>query len=195
MNRSIAIDPRRCTGCDECRRACGEGHAKAGRQREPRLALVEGDVNAALACHHCEGAPCAKVCPTASIGRGEDGCVRIDEHQCIGCKLCALACPFGAIRMGGTGIAGVAGTAYPHCDLPEELHPLLRWQIGVAQVAVKCDLCERDPRGPRCVEACLTNALRLVVSDDANGEALAKRVLAGRADLAALEPGEGDDRR
>lgn len=195
MNRYIAIDPRRCTGCDLCRAACSEGHAKAGRQAAARLSLVEGDINAAVSCHHCEGAPCLKVCPANAIRKDDDGCIRIDEHLCVGCKLCAVACPFGAIRMGGTGIAGVAGTAYPYPVHPAELHPLLRWQIGVSQVAVKCDLCEYDGGRPHCVEACITNALRLVTAVDNNGEARVKRVRAGLADLAAFEGEEGSEIR
>lgn len=191
MGRHIVIDPYRCTGCDECRKACAEGHARAGSQSTPRLSLLEGEQNAALACHHCEGAPCLKVCPTQAIVKHEDGCIRVDEHRCVGCKLCACACPFGAVRMGGTGIAGVAGIAYPHPVHPEELHPLLRWQIGVSSVAVKCDLCVYDGCRPHCVAACLTGALRLVEAADARGEAFERRVRSAREILSDFAEEEG----
>jgi Fe-S-cluster-containing dehydrogenase component len=40
------------------------------------------------------------VCPTgASYKRGEDGIVLVDESMCIGCGLCAWACPYGAREM------------------------------------------------------------------------------------------------
>ncbi|KMW58121.1 Anaerobic dimethyl sulfoxide reductase chain B [Candidatus Rhodobacter oscarellae] len=51
-------------------------------------------------CLHCEGAPCVTVCPTgASYKRVEDGIVLVNESDCIGCGLCAWACPYGAREM------------------------------------------------------------------------------------------------
>ncbi|MCC0028837.1 MAG: 4Fe-4S dicluster domain-containing protein [Brucellaceae bacterium] len=48
-------------------------------------------------CLHCEAAPCVTVCPTgASYKRVEDGIVLVNESACIGCGLCAWACPYGA---------------------------------------------------------------------------------------------------
>lgn len=51
-------------------------------------------------CLHCDDAPCVTVCPTgASYKRVEDGIVLVDEDKCIGCGLCAWACPYGAREM------------------------------------------------------------------------------------------------
>ena len=48
-------------------------------------------------CLHCDEAACVTVCPTgASYKRGEDGIVLVQEDLCIGCGLCAWACPYGA---------------------------------------------------------------------------------------------------
>lgn len=48
-------------------------------------------------CLHCDDAPCVTVCPTgASYKRQEDGIVLVNETSCIGCGLCAWACPYGA---------------------------------------------------------------------------------------------------
>jgi Fe-S-cluster-containing dehydrogenase component len=48
-------------------------------------------------CLHCETPDCVTVCPTgASYKRTEDGIVLVDESMCIGCGLCAWACPYGA---------------------------------------------------------------------------------------------------
>src|SRR6056297_3481029 len=51
-------------------------------------------------CLHCDDAPCVTVCPTgASYKRAEDGIVLVNESACIGCGLCAWACPYGAREM------------------------------------------------------------------------------------------------
>ena len=51
-------------------------------------------------CLHCDDAPCVTVCPTgASYKRVEDGIVLVNESSCIGCGLCAWACPYGAREM------------------------------------------------------------------------------------------------
>ncbi|MBZ0215796.1 MAG: 4Fe-4S dicluster domain-containing protein, partial [Fimbriimonadaceae bacterium] len=51
-------------------------------------------------CLHCADAPCVTVCPTgASLKRAEDGIVLVDDEKCIGCGLCAWACPYGAREM------------------------------------------------------------------------------------------------
>lgn len=54
-------------------------------------------------CLHCADAPCVTVCPTgASYKRVEDGIVLVNEADCIGCGLCAWACPYGAREMDPT---------------------------------------------------------------------------------------------
>jgi Fe-S-cluster-containing dehydrogenase component len=54
-------------------------------------------------CLHCEDAACVTVCPTgASFKRAEDGIVLVDADKCMGCGLCAWACPYGAREMDPT---------------------------------------------------------------------------------------------
>ena len=90
-------------------------------------------------CLHCETPACVTVCPTgASYKRAEDGIVLVDEDKCIGCQLCAWACPYGAREFSA--------------------------KRGVMQ---KCTLCvdriynetlEPHDRQPACVKACPTRA-------------------------------------
>lgn len=90
-------------------------------------------------CLHCEDAPCVTVCPTgASFKRSEDGIVLVHEDYCIGCGLCAWACPYGAREMD-----------------------------GVEKVMKKCTLCvdriyndniPEEDRVPSCVRTCPAGA-------------------------------------
>lgn len=200
MNRFIAIEPRKCVACGTCRAACSEGHKRAGLQKEPRLALFESrDVVASVTCHHCEGAPCLKVCPVNAIRHDDDGCVRIDEAHCIGCKLCAVACPFGAIHLGGTPRSGIGGTEYNTPTFAKSIDQILQWEIGVATVAVKCDLCAYDNCHPHCVDACITGALRLVETEGDEGDTARKRRAAVESSMAMLskddsQQEEGEDK-
>ncbi|MEF2071144.1 4Fe-4S dicluster domain-containing protein [Consotaella aegiceratis] len=173
MNRFIVAEPGRCIGCNTCMAACSQAHKQAGRQSHPRLSVTKtADATAPVLCHHCEDAPCARVCPVRAITH-RDGMIVLDEKTCIGCKLCALACPFGAITPSGTGLAGVAGIAFPTPQNPA-LDPLLVWEQGVKSVAVKCDLCDFREAGPACVPSCPTRALYLV-GDDGMDEANANK--------------------
>ena len=47
-----------------------------------------------MPCQHCEEAPCAVVCPAATINIREDGIVLVDKTKCIGCQYCSWVCPY-----------------------------------------------------------------------------------------------------
>ena len=105
-------------------------------------------------CLHCETPDCVTVCPTgASYKRAEDGIVLVDEDKCIGCQLCAWACPYGAREI-----------ALPHPKATASDKGRKDSKRGTMQ---KCTLCvdriynetldERD-RQPACVMACPTRA-------------------------------------
>lgn len=159
MNRFVIAEPGRCIGCNTCMAACSSVHETAGRQKAPRLTVTKTEeATAPILCRHCDDAPCARVCPVAAITL-EGEAVVLDEKRCIGCKMCALACPFGAISPGGTSMSGVAGVVVPQARRPAGLDPILAWDIGVKTVAVKCDLCDFLPTGPACVRVCPTDAL------------------------------------
>jgi anaerobic dimethyl sulfoxide reductase subunit B (iron-sulfur subunit) len=50
-----------------------------------------------VACMHCQNPICVSACPAGSmLKRDEDGLVVIDIDNCIGCRYCEWACPYGA---------------------------------------------------------------------------------------------------
>lgn len=166
MSSRVVPNPQRCTGCGTCRAACIEAHRRVGRQCQPRLSVVSfREKTSATVCHHCEDAPCAFVCPVGVIKR-VDGVVMVDEQRCIGCKMCAIACPYGAIYPSGTSVAGVAGTMYKTPRNSESTSSIIDWEIGVLPSAVKCDLCRGIDGGPQCVASCPSGALCLVGDDE-----------------------------
>lgn len=171
MNRFVIADPELCIGCNTCMAGCSAVHKKQGLQVLPRLTVVKvGDKTAPMMCRHCEDAPCARVCPVNAITREKDAVV-LNESLCIGCKLCGLVCPFGAITPSGS--KPVDTPALLQNMVPEELlrdvpgsapgtNPYLAWNAGIRPVAVKCDLCAFQEEGPECIRVCPTNAIHLV---------------------------------
>ncbi|WP_456471854.1 4Fe-4S dicluster domain-containing protein [Methanocaldococcus sp.] len=82
-----------CDNCGDCVKACMQVNKVA------RIGIMKKeDRYLPIVCQHCRKAPCKEVCPVEAI-EFKDDFVYLDEEKCIGCGLCALACPFGAITM------------------------------------------------------------------------------------------------
>ena len=182
MNRFVIANSKRCIGCFACVAGCVESHREAGLQAYPRLYIVRTPAGTMpIQCRNCEHPACGAVCPVKAITK-IDGCVILNETLCIGCKMCALACPFGAIILGGTPVPKFEFNVgqYNYVNSPDQIDPIylrefaiherlspLYWSIGQKTVAVKCDLCHFSEQGPACVIACPHKALSLV--DERNG--------------------------
>lgn len=92
--------PEKCTGCRECAIACalnkfGECNPKRGAISVLRDEFERYEIQ--FVCLQCEEPECVAVCMKNAIAKGEDGIVRIDKDKCIGCRMCVVACPYGAI--------------------------------------------------------------------------------------------------
>ncbi len=150
------IDSAKCTGCKTCQLACKDYkdlqvdvnfrrvYEYAGGSWQAEGDTWRSDVFAyylSIACNHCADPACTKVCPSGAMHkRDEDGLVAVNEEICIGCKSCAMACPYGA----------------PQYD-PRKGH------------MTKCDGCyERVAHGlnPVCVDACPLRALEFGPIDE-----------------------------
>jgi Fe-S-cluster-containing dehydrogenase component len=188
----LVIDLDTCVGCHACVTSCKEWNS--GQYGAPLSDLdaygaeAEGVflnrvhafeavpeegaarvVHFPRSCLHCADAPCVTVCPTgASYKRVEDGIVLVEESSCIGCGLCAWACPYGAREMD-----------------------------AAAGVMKKCTLCVdriynanivEEDRVPACVRACPTGARHF--GDLADPGSAVSRLVAGRGGF-ELMPEQG----
>ena len=108
-NYAIITDLNRCTGCLACTVACkaingvdvGNFWIKTLRIGPHPIEGGSGDFPDVemyflpVQCQHCKNPECVRVCPTGASHIREDGTVQIDKSKCIGCRFCALACPYG----------------------------------------------------------------------------------------------------
>ena len=136
----IYCDITKCVGCKSCELACAVEHSqtkniftalreKALPKKRVRAENVSSKI-ISLHCQHCEDAPCIKACMSGALSKDEKtGATLHDKDKCVGCWMCVMTCPFGAIVR----------------DV--ENH-----------IAVKCDLCP-DREDFACVVACPTGAL------------------------------------
>ena len=102
FRRDILVDAARCNGVPGLRRGMQEGdrpqHKKWKTPVVPRIEirLVDG-VFVPLLCRNCEEAPCMVYCLTGCRARDTSGWVVTDYDRCVGCWMCVMSCPFGAI--------------------------------------------------------------------------------------------------
>lgn len=130
--KTLTIYKEDCCGCHACEVACKQEHQLGVG---PRLIRVneKSPFFIPVYCRHCAKPPCRDVCPVEAIYRNDRGLVLIKGEDCIGCRECVTACPFGAMQF------------------DEE-----------KETAVKCDLClDRIEQGlaPACSQICPTRCI------------------------------------
>jgi Fe-S-cluster-containing dehydrogenase component len=99
----MVIDLRKCVGCHACTIACvAENKLPPGVVYRPVIEEEFGtypNVGRRFVprpCMQCDKPPCVPVCPVNATYKSEDGVVVVDYDQCIGCRACLTACPYGA---------------------------------------------------------------------------------------------------
>ena len=159
----MVIDLQVCVGCHSCTAACKSSNGtppdiffsrvhefESGEYPDARREFLP------VLCNHCEDPPCVDVCPTGASFQREDGIVGVNGEICIGCRSCALACPYdhrhyvehGTLKKG---YFDGDLTLYEKAKYP-------RWTEGTV---IKCDFCmDRVDQGlkPACVETCPAGA-------------------------------------
>lgn len=118
--KMLVIDPEKCTGCRTCEMVCSLKHSRGCSETRSRVRVITQntqDSSLPIMCQHCEIPLCQKVCPVKATYRDmKTHAMIIDKSICIGCRMCMIACPFGA----------------PSFD-------------PIERATIKCDLCEGDP--------------------------------------------------
>jgi len=137
MQKSLHIDPGKCTGCLQCEMACSYEHTGTFNPSRSFIKVFtfhhEGRF-APYTCTQCDEAWCMRACPVAAISiDASTGAKVVSDDKCVGCKVCTIACPFGTIN----------------------------YAQSTGKV-VKCDLCGGDPQ---CAAACPTAAITYVDAD------------------------------
>jgi len=139
--RRIIAREEYCIGCRLCeihclvRRSQSRKIIKAFRNERDKVAPAvqveqSGYASFALQCRHCDQAPCIEACITGAMHRDPaTGAVLCDQERCVGCWMCVMVCPVGAVRPGQD-----------------------------RRVASKCDLCMGEET-PACVANCPNEAL------------------------------------
>ncbi len=134
----VSLD--RCTGCKACVSAChslnglddDEAWRDTGTMHAPGWQQT-----VTTACHHCADPGCLNGCPVGAYEKMPDtGIVRHLDDQCIGCSYCILKCPY---------------------DVPKYSK-----KRGIVR---KCDMCHQrlaEGEAPACVQACPTEAIRII---------------------------------
>lgn len=120
MERILLIDPEKCTGCRSCEIVCAMRHYKTINPALGHIHIVRFENSGLyipIVCLQCEKPICESVCPVRAIKRDQKtGAMIINADVCVGCRLCAIYCPFAGARING-----------------KNGKPL------------KCDLCDGDP--------------------------------------------------
>ena len=106
--KEIFISLERCVGCKSCELACAVQYSQSktlfaavAEKPVPRKRIfVEygDDKKIPLQCRHCQEAPCIDACISGALTWDkENNLVTQTREKCIGCWMCIMVCPFGAV--------------------------------------------------------------------------------------------------
>jgi carbon-monoxide dehydrogenase iron sulfur subunit len=100
--KAFTFKPEKCDLCRKCEEACvavcGSAQKKSS-EYVPHIRVFQSPEGPYIRlCRHCEEPPCVDACIGESLQRGPNGLVIQDEERCIGCFMCNMVCPHGAMK-------------------------------------------------------------------------------------------------
>jgi carbon-monoxide dehydrogenase iron sulfur subunit len=103
LNKVLVVEPAKCQGCRVCEIVCSMVKTgEAGIYNSPikNIRFYNEYFFYPNVCLQCETPHCVLVCPTGALNKDlNSGVVELTEEKCVGCKMCLVVCPFGAISM------------------------------------------------------------------------------------------------
>lgn len=154
---AMVIDLNTCVGCNACMAACAMENQTPVWKNKWRTYVPEKEIGTSemvrrrfypRLCNHCDNPPCLTVCPTGATYKRADGIVMIDPDRCMGCRACAMACPYDARYE----------VTYDDIKIGKEFYGELQ---RTSPSMDKCSFCaHRLDKGlkPACVETCVGSA-------------------------------------
>jgi Fe-S-cluster-containing hydrogenase component 2 len=91
--------PEKCTGCRECAVACSLKFFGECNPKKAAISVIRDEFRRyeyPMICYQCEDPVCLKYCHQNAY-EIVDGVVVRDPDRCIGCRMCAVLCPYNAI--------------------------------------------------------------------------------------------------
>ena len=100
MSKVLFVEPEKCTGCRTCELICSFIHSREFNPLHSRISVVSFErtgFSFPAVCQQCSVAACMQVCPVGAISQDEaTGAMNVNHGVCMRCKMCTIACPFGA---------------------------------------------------------------------------------------------------
>src|SRR6201993_4017126 len=184
--KTTLVDITKCIGCRACQVACKQWNDREGEHTELQDQLgfqnpatlsaktytlitfheladekAPGGLHYAFTmrrCLHCLEPACASACPTTALERRPDGPVLYDASQCIGCRYCIWACPWGVPTAEWDSHAPKIQKCTHCADRSDQPVPLAR--NGQALSEEESKRYRANIVVPACVKACPADALR-----------------------------------
>ncbi len=107
MPKEIVIDIGKCTGCGYCELICSFTHHGEFNPLKSRISatmFISRSIAVPVVCGQCDDPLCLKACPSGALeikasDTASGKVIHVDSEQCVGCKMCTIACPFGCISV------------------------------------------------------------------------------------------------